>query len=281
MSATIRSRLGILSDIHCAPSTAQPYTWQNTVDLPHSCELLDAGIAWLAEQRIDILVLLGDLTEAADPGSFAVVRERATALGVPVLAVPGNCDVGWDDRSLTAFHAIEGDRLSTELGLVDLGSGRALELVGLAAGSESKRLRGVRNADAGFPAHDLRIVLSHYPVLDLEPELTSAGFRHPGNLTNRADFEQALRKLGSAVIVVHGHLHIHDAQSSGPLLHLSCGPLIEAPHLVYVIDLDIDDEYVGVRWRAHSVRQDGIDRLPVFAPLDQSWAWSGAAWMGL
>ncbi len=86
-------RLGIISDPHCSPPDAEPYLWHNTVDLPRSGELLDAALDWLGAQEIDTLVLLGDLTEAADADSFVVVRERALGLGVPLLAVPGNCDV--------------------------------------------------------------------------------------------------------------------------------------------------------------------------------------------
>ncbi len=91
-------RFGIIADPHCAPSDAEPYVWHNPVDLPRSVELIDAALEWLSSQEIDILVLLGDLTEAADPESFALVRARAVAFGVPVLAVPGNCDVASVDR---------------------------------------------------------------------------------------------------------------------------------------------------------------------------------------
>ena len=280
MSAAYRYRLGVIADIHAAPATAEPYDWQNTVDLPHSVELLDAGLAWLGKQRLDALALLGDLTEAADAASFAVVRERALELGVPVLAAPGNCDVDPVDRSLTAFEQLRGDRFTISPELLPLLSGSVVELVHLAGRRHSKRLRGVAPSP-DMTADDLHLVLMHYPVLDLEPELTAAGFRHSGNLTNRADFEQDLRELGSPAVVVLGHLHIHDARSSGPLLHLSCGPLIEAPHLVYAIELDIGDEYIGVRRRAHSVRQDAIEHLPVFAPFDQRWVWSGDGWMEL
>ncbi|MEZ4504414.1 MAG: hypothetical protein R2848_00840 [Thermomicrobiales bacterium] len=75
-------RFGILSDIHAAPVTAEPYVWQNTVDLPHAVELLDAGLSWLAGQAIDTLVLLGDLTGVRGSGVFRSSGQRALALGV-------------------------------------------------------------------------------------------------------------------------------------------------------------------------------------------------------
>jgi predicted phosphodiesterase len=269
--------LGVISDIHCAPDTAAPYAWQNTVDLPHSIELLDAALDWLAGQRLDALALLGDLTEAADAESFGVVRERALALGVPVVAVPGNCDVDPVDRSLTAFEETRGERLAVSPGVLRIPSGGLLELVHLAGEQGSTQLRGVRPS-IDMPWPEVRIVLTHYPVLPLAPELTRAGFRHSGDLTNRAAFERELREPGRPVIVVHGHLHIHDTRASGALLQLSCGPLIEAPHLVSTIDLEVNDERVAVHRTGQSVREDEVERLPIFTPLNESWTWNGQQW---
>ena len=105
-------RFGIIADPHCAPSDAEPYVWHNTVDLSRSMELLDGALGWLRGQQIDTLVLLGDLTEVADPPLFALVQARAVAFGVPVLAVPGNCDVDLVHRSVTAFEQIAGSGMA-------------------------------------------------------------------------------------------------------------------------------------------------------------------------
>jgi predicted phosphodiesterase len=273
--------MGILADIHCAPATSKPYTWQNLVDLPHSAELLDAGLAWLAEQQVDALVLLGDLTETADGESLQHVGARAVSLETAVAAVPGNCDVDADDRSLAAFEAIQQSTLVISPDVVGIGPGRVLELVHLAAQPDSTLLVGVQSANTASVPHSARIILSHYPVLDLEPALAAAGFRHSGNLANRAEIERDLRALEMPVVVVHGHLHIHDAHISGNLLHLSCGALIEPPHLVSLIELTFDGDRIEVSRSAHSVRHDEVDRLPVFAPLDQRWAWTSDSWRRL
>lgn len=281
MSDAQRFRLGILADIHCAPATAEPYTWQNLVDLPHSAELLDAGLAWLAEQQLDALVLLGDLTETADGESFQHVGARAISLGTAVAAVPGNCDVDADDRALAAFEAVQQSTLVISPDVVGIGPGRVLELVHLAPQPDSTLLLGVQSPNTASVPHSARIVLSHYPVLDLQTELAAAGFRHSGNLANRAEIERDLRALEMPVMVIHGHLHIHDARISGNLLHLSCGALIEPPHLVSVIELTFDGDRIEVGRTAHSVRHDGVERLPVFAPLDQHWVWDGTGWSAL
>jgi hypothetical protein len=157
---------------------------------------------------------------------------------------------------------------------VGIGPGRVLELVHLASQPDSDLLVGVQSPNTASVPHNVRIVLSHYPVLDLETELVAAGFRYSGNLANRAEIERDLRALEMPVVVIHGHLHVHDARISGNLLQLSCGALIEPPHLVSLIELVFDGDRVEVSRSTHSVRDDHVERLPVFAPLDQHWTWS-------
>jgi hypothetical protein len=198
-------------------------------------------------------------------------------MGVPVLAVPGNCDVAQDDRSLTAFEDIAGDPVRIGPAVFELEPGLAIELVHLEA-ADGKRLRGVRARATDRPLHDARVLLTHYPVLDLEAELLAAGFRHSGNLVNRSELEADLRALEQPVVVIHGHLHIHDAQISGNLLHLSCAALIEPPHHVSVVEIRAgSDGFTIERW-AHSVRVDAVERLPVFAPEQGCWRWADGAW---
>jgi predicted phosphodiesterase len=269
-------RLGIISDIHCAPADAEPYVWHNTVDLSRSLELLDAGLDWLREQQIDMLVLLGDLTEAADPASFAAVRERALAFGVPVMAVPGNCDVDPVDRTVTAFEQIAESGLTVAPAFLPLDEGPAIELIGLAGETGSKRLVGVRATDAAPTG--MQIVLTHYPMLDFEADLAEAGFKHSGNLTNRAEIETELRESGTPTVVIHGHLHMHEARVSGSLLHLSCAALIEPPHHVSVIEVAVGNDEIVVERRGHSVQPFAVERLPVFAPDRGRWIWADSAW---
>ena len=42
--------------------------------------------------RPDAILVTGDLAEHGDPAEYAVVRELASGLGAPVLALPGNHD---------------------------------------------------------------------------------------------------------------------------------------------------------------------------------------------
>lgn len=267
-----------MSDAHLAPAGTEPYVWHNTVDLPHADELLDAGLDWLRAQQVDTIVLLGDLTEGADAESFDVVRVRAGKLGKPVLAVPGNCDVDPDDRSTSAFQRIGSPGLTVAPAFLPMEDGCSIELIGVAGEPQTKALRGIRVAEMPGASERVRIVFTHYPILDLEPDLADAGFKHSGNLTNRAEIENDLRKSGIPMLIIHGHLHIHDARISGSLLHLSCASLIEPPHHVSTIEVLVETDRIMVERHAHAVRTDDVERLPVFAPNHQRWAWSEQSW---
>jgi len=115
-------------------------------------------------------------------------------------------------------------------------------------------------------------------MLDFEPDLAKAGFKHSGNLTNRAEIEAALRESGAPTVVIHGHLHMHEARISRSLLHLSCAALIEPPHHVSVIDITTGADSIVVERRAHSVHPFAVERLPVFAPEYGYWVWTSGAW---
>jgi predicted phosphodiesterase len=276
MPETSSIRLGILADAHLAPPGTPPYQWQNTVDLPRSAELLETALAWFASQRLDRLVLLGDLTEAADPASFTTMARSARSLGVPVWAVPGNCDVDQGDHSTTSFGGIQTHGIDNAPLLAELTPWIDAELIGVewtADGLRSQRASGRESRDARA-----RIVFGHYPVLDLEPALTSAGFRHSGNLVDRSELEHALRSNGTPTIVVHGHLHIHDAHPSDALLHLSCAPLIEPPHAVSILTVTRRSDGLMVERATASLRTVPVDRLPVFGPCTERWHWTGAGW---
>ena len=52
------------------------------------------ALATLArQQRPDVLVLSGDITQRARPGQFRAARAFTDRLGAPVLAIPGNHDI--------------------------------------------------------------------------------------------------------------------------------------------------------------------------------------------
>src|SRR5512139_230131 len=55
--------------------------------------VVDALAALARQQRPDLVVLSGDITQRARPAQFRAARAFADRLGAAVLAVPGNHDI--------------------------------------------------------------------------------------------------------------------------------------------------------------------------------------------
>ncbi|RZS46755.1 metallophosphoesterase family protein [Sphaerotilus mobilis] len=55
--------------------------------------VVEALRSWARQQRPDLVVLSGDITQRARPSQFRAARAFTDGLGVPVLAVPGNHDI--------------------------------------------------------------------------------------------------------------------------------------------------------------------------------------------
>lgn len=59
--------------------------------------VLEALVALAAQQRPDLVVLSGDITQRARPSQFRTAKAFVDRLGAPVLAVPGNHDIALFD----------------------------------------------------------------------------------------------------------------------------------------------------------------------------------------
>lgn len=59
--------------------------------------VVEALVALAAQQRPDVVVLSGDITQRARPAQFRAAKAFVDRLGAPVLAVPGNHDIALFD----------------------------------------------------------------------------------------------------------------------------------------------------------------------------------------
>jgi hypothetical protein len=59
--------------------------------------VVEALLALAAQQRPDLVVLSGDITQRARPAQFRAAKAFVDRLGAPVLAVPGNHDIALFD----------------------------------------------------------------------------------------------------------------------------------------------------------------------------------------
>ena len=80
-------------------------------------QVVEALVALAAQQRPDLVVLSGDITQRARPTQFRAAKAFVERLGAPVLAIPGNHDIALFDlwARLTRPYARYATVFGTEL----------------------------------------------------------------------------------------------------------------------------------------------------------------------
>jgi 3',5'-cyclic AMP phosphodiesterase CpdA len=162
------------------------------------------------EQRPDVVVLSGDITQRARPAQFRAARSFVDRLGAPVLAVPGNHDIPLFDlwtrmsspygRYSAAFGMdLEPVHRSAELLVVCVNTTRPRRHKdGEVSALQIDRVaRLVAHAD---PAQ-LRVVVVHQPVA------VTRGEDEPNRLRGHAAALQRWAEAG-ADLVMGGHIHL-------------------------------------------------------------------------
>ncbi len=172
--------------------------------------IVDALTELARQQRPDLVVLSGDITQRARPAQFRAARSFVDRLGAPVLAVPGNHDIPLFDlwarlrRPYRRYSAAFGNDLEPVHRCADLlavcvnttrpwrhkdGEVSSLQIARVA--------RLLEHAD---PAQ-LRVVVVHQPMAVTRAE------DEPGRLRGHAVAQRRWAEAG-ADLVIGGHIHL-------------------------------------------------------------------------
>ena len=92
MTAGNAVRLGVISDVHVSLVAGDTERWHGELDLAGAHRRLAAGLAFLDDEDVDVVVVAGDLTHHGDLPSIALVLDVLEGARVPVFVVPGNHD---------------------------------------------------------------------------------------------------------------------------------------------------------------------------------------------
>jgi 3',5'-cyclic AMP phosphodiesterase CpdA len=148
--------------------------------------VVEALAALARQQRPDLLVLSGDITQRATRGQFAAARAFTERLGAPLLAIPGNHDIPLFDLGQRLFQPYARHREAF---------GNELE-----------------------PTHDSREFL-------VQCVNTTRWYRHKGGTVSSAQIERVASRLHAAqpsqlrVVVVHHPIAVLRATERHNLLH--------------------------------------------------------------
>ena len=253
-------RIGVLSDLHCElePSGSR---WINVFEPEHLDERIDTALAWFAEARVDLILLLGDIVQFANPSDLEHAFARLAAAEVaPLATVSGNHDLRLGDEFAERAHA-HGIRLL---------HGEPFEAVagvGIGRGAAPPQYVGQLGGWAG--AGDLIVLASHFPLLSEATRVAAAGLPYAGDLVNRADLERELRSDPRPKLVLSGHIHARRSTHDGPLLQLTVGALIEPPFDATLVEI----EGTSVRRTARRLGEIAVTD-PVFGRGEERWQWT-------
>lgn len=193
-----------------------------------------AGLeAWLAGERLDLVVVSGDWTQRARRGQFraaARLARRIRDLGLPLVAVAGNHDVPLYDvfrrfvRPLRRYRRyidadlcpwFENDRLAV------LGINTARSLTFKDGRINEDQMRIIRDRFAGVGEARTKILVTHHPLFGMPigeaGRLSEAVGRQEGALA-------AIAKAGVHLLLA-GHFHRSFAGSARELVK-SAGPAL-------------------------------------------------------
>ena len=173
-------------------------------------QVVEALVTLAAQQRPDVVVLSGDITQRARPAQFRAAKAFVDRLGAPVLAIPGNHDIALFDlwarlaRPYARYAAVFGAELepvhsSHELLIVGVNTTRAWRHKnGEVSAAQVDRV--ARLLTAASPGQ-LRVVVVHQPAA-----VTQA--RDLPNLLRGHGVATRTWSAAGADLVMGGHIHL-------------------------------------------------------------------------
>jgi 3',5'-cyclic AMP phosphodiesterase CpdA len=191
-------RLAHLSDIH--------FGMQNAA-------AVQAAAAWLAEQKVDLIVVTGDLTAFGDPAEFASAADWIGALAGERLVVPGNHDtpyIGLWKRLTRPFERYEAlfgpaDGVSWQADAVSVAGVNTARGMQLRLNWSKGAIDHAQSANAlatlaGRPHGALAVVACHHPLAEMVGGPMTARVRGG---------ERAAQQFceGGVDLILTGHIH--------------------------------------------------------------------------
>lgn len=270
-------KLGVLSDIHQQPADAPGGGWFSPYPFHTVGDRLERSLAFLRDQGVDRVAVLGDLSNLGDVASIQIVIEIVAASGIPSWVIPGNHDLMQDaanfDIALTGSNA---STVESPVGADIWWNGwRVIAPAIDQVEGHRYRLATEPNIDAW--GNDPVIVLSHFPLAGFGGEAAAAGLKYAGDYHDAESFSARLADRPAPVLAIHGHLHIRNALAVGAVLQASCGSQVDALYEVTVVDFAGWNDGT-ITWTSTPIDPVYPDISPALSTPVQAWSWDGVTW---
>ena len=235
-------RIGILGDLHIG-GTGEG-RWHNRLLLDQAENIARASVSQLNQQDLDLVVVLGDLTNAGTADTLGVVRDILSSLSVPWYVVPGNHDTPALETG--SFNRAFGPHVPAQycccghIGMVFF-----TQLLPVSGGLGDLRVdldmdRAVmEQMEMHQPA--ALLVFSHYPLASEGAYALRQNAAYAGHVRNGPDvLRQTARLARGKVVVFCGHLHWHHVKRSSRWVQCSTAAMIEYPMECRLVSVEGD-----------------------------------------
>jgi predicted phosphodiesterase len=273
-------RFAVVSD----PHVGLPHTIWDHPSRFHLVEVsipaLELILEDLEQQKLDFLLLPGDLTQHGEKENHAWLQKRLSQLPFPVYVVPGNHDVPNllpDERSIGLkdfpyyYHQLGYDNPEQLYYTCEVLPG--VQLIGLNSNQfdeSGKQLGHLDEQQVVWLEQVLReskdklvLVMVHHNVLEHLPGQSY----HPLGQRYMLDNAPVLRKMlktAGVKLIFTGHLHVQDVAWDDNIYEITTGSLVSYPHPYRILELRTDEG--GQRWlhiESHRVKSvPGWENLP-------------------
>lgn len=249
-------RFAVISDPHIAlPNTI----WDNPLRfhlVEHSIPALEVVIQQLSHEKIDFLLLPGDLTQHGETENHQWLSNRLAQLPYPVYVIPGNHDVPYPHRHGTHIGFADFPYYYETLGysnpkqmdyshevlpgvkLIALNSNhfdQSGQQLGRLTTDQLLWLQEVLTS----VEQELVLVMIHHNVCEHLPGQTNHPLGRRYMLENARELLDILRSYG-VQLVFTGHLHVQDVASCDGIFDITTGSLVTYPHPYRIIKFQRD-----------------------------------------
>ena len=217
-------RLAHVSDLHLGMSEDQLGDGPPPLVV---AEAIARDLANIAE-ALDLVVISGDLTEQADAAAFSACEQIFSAIGLPVVVVPGNHDGPQGMRAYGASSKVLAgwditNRVAEFGGMRFLGLDTCIE--GVTEGALDQEGLALVADEVARETESRLVIVMHHPPLVLGLERFDGFCR----LEGRERFMEILGTAREQVIVLSGHVHRPYSATEGNIACYVAGSMV-APY---------------------------------------------------
>lgn len=275
---SLNFRFAVVSDLHIA----LPHTIWDHPSRFHLVEVsipaLEIVLEHLEQQKLDFLLLPGDLTQHGEPDNHAWLEKRLSQLPFPVYVVPGNHDIKSALTDFPHYYRKFGYNNPEQLYYTcEVLPG--VRLIGLNSnffdeqGQQVGRLDSTQmewlNSVLAAAADELVLVMVHHNVVEHLPNQSHHQLARRYMLENAPELLQLLGNFG-VQLVFTGHLHVQDIAYCEGVYDITTGSLVSYPHPYRVMEFHRDNQ--GRSWlEISSHRVESLPSLPTLQQVSRQW----------